>query len=229
MVTDITIVVVSAAAQERITVVSGEIVFGAARVASEESDAGVSAKSAKGSSAKKSRKSGVVEAAAESDAEQHRIQVLRALVESLIQRVAAFSAVLLSEAVRALSPSTCTALLRVFAYTLRGLSTRTNDTTAACNTQNLGRFGDDQIRRAVTWMEALLDAHFSATAMQAAVHAPTRRALTCAMQVVSGADTAADQVESAMGLWTHITRVAHHGSEQTKPIPGLYKLEQLSF
>lgn len=210
----------------------GEIVWGGPSDSAATEEESKPKAGSSSSSSKKKSKAAAADAAvsvAPATGEAHRVLVLRALVEAVVQRRAAFSAVLLSEAVRALSPSTCAVLLRVFALALRGLSARTNDTAAGSHSQDLGRFGDDQIRRAVTWMEALLDAHFSATALQAAVHAPTRRALTVAMQVVSGAEVAAEQVEGAMGLWTHITRVAHHGSEQTKPIPGLYKVEQLSF
>ena len=155
-----------------------------------------------------------------------RSLILRAMIEAVLHRSSAFSSVLLSEAVRSFSPSMCALFLRLFAHTLRGLSVPVNESQQLVH---LGAFGDDQVKRAITWIEALLDGNFSAIALHASVHAPTRRALSFAMKIVSQCDEAVDQVESALGLWTHISRVIYNGSEQPKPIPGLYQCEQLSF
>ncbi len=196
--------------------------------AAEESAAATPAKAGKKKDKKGAKEAAVTANGEDAPLSASRLLILRAMIESVLHRSAAFSTVLLSEAVRLLSPSTCALLLRVFAYTLRGLTSLVNDDGVSTVHLSAG-LGDEQIKRAISWMEALLDGHFSATALQASVHAPTRRALTSAMEAVSNAETAAEEVESAMGLWTHITRVIHHGSEQTKPIAGLYQMEQLSF
>ena len=41
---------------------------------------------------------------------------------------------------------------------------------------------DDQVKRAATWLEAILDAHFSVLALNASRHEATRRALTGALE-----------------------------------------------
>jgi hypothetical protein len=211
--------------QNRVSVAGGVIQWGTGTTTTTVVESAVVETKGKGKKGK-AVKTVVVETEAVATDGDNRVLVLRAIVEAVIQRTAAFSAVLLSEAIRILSPSTCAILLRVFAYTVRGLSSAVDDSDLI--KVQLGRFGDEQLKRAVTWMEALLDAHFSATALQASVHAPTRRALTCAMKAVSSTEAAAEEVEAAMGLWTHISRVMHHGSEQTRPIPGLYQVERLT-
>ena len=85
---------------------SGEIVWSDVAAAVNEDTTTINNKSKATGSAKKSKKSSSATTSFEPssvDSEQHRVQVLRAVVESLVQRVAAFSAALLSEAVRALS------------------------------------------------------------------------------------------------------------------------------
>jgi hypothetical protein len=86
-----------------------------------------------------------------------------------------------------------------------------------------------QIKRAITMAEALLDAHFAALSLNAAFHAPTRAALTRAIENIATADEAALELESALGLWTHISRVIESGGEHVTPSTALYQLERLRF
>ena len=58
------------------------------------------------------------------------------------------------------------------------------DVAAEAAELHLGvQFEEEQVRRAVVWAEAVLDAHFAGTAMNAVNHAPTRRAVACALEV----------------------------------------------
>ena len=115
-----------------------------------------------------------------------------------------------------------------------------------------------QVRRAATWAEALLDAHFSAMALDAARHGPTRRALRSALEAVAAADLGSQevsaqlrqhlkpssiishvflvwlgwvlcQVEAVLGQWTHISRMADIGGTHAPPSTALYQVEQLRF
>jgi hypothetical protein len=177
---------------------------------------------AKATDAKKSKKAKGSEknAAAEGLDGSKRLDVLRCLVAATLRRTSAFSALLLGEAVRLLPLSAAVLLLRVVTYFMRALNgTEALDTAAATS--------DEQMKRAATWAEALLDGHFSALAMHAVAHPATRRALTCAMEAISGAEEAAEQVQSTLGLWTHISRVVHNGGQQVKPITSLYQVEHL--
>jgi hypothetical protein len=149
-----------------------------------------------------------------------RLDVLRCLVAATLRRSSAFSALLLGEAVRLLPLSAAVLLLRVVTYFMRALSGADAKDAAAATS-------DEQMKRAATWAEALLDGHFSALALHAVSHPATRRALTCAMEAISGAEEASEQVQSALGLWTHISRVIHNGGQQVKPITSLYQVEHL--
>jgi hypothetical protein len=153
-----------------------------------------------------------------------RVNVLRCLTEAVFRRTSAFSTTLLSEAVRVLSLSTAVVLLRVVVHFMRGLTeaepASATDTLSATVT-------DEQMKRSATWAEALLDGHFSALALHAVSHAATRRALMSALDTVRGAEEAAEQVQTALGLWTHVNRVIRKGGQQVKPITSLYQVEHL--
>lgn len=167
--------------------------------------------------------------------EDRRLDLLRALVESTLRRASAFSAILLGEAVRALPLPCAVLLLQVVTHFVRGLCSGASDSEDATTTPVLDTrkvhlhayVTDEEIKRAATWAEALLDGHFSALALHAVGHAGTRRALTYAMGTINGAEDGSELVQSTLGLWTHITRVIHNGGQQVKPITSLYQVEQL--
>lgn len=174
--------------------------------------------------------------------EDRRLDLLRALVEGTLRRASAFSAILLGEAVRLLPLPCAVLLLQVVTHFLRGLCSTTaiaaeDEGSSSVSVQvpvlAVGKVHlhayvtDEEIKRAATWAEALLDGHFSALALHAVGHAATRRALTYAMGTISGAEEGSELVQSTLGLWTHITRVIHNGGQQVKPITSLYQVEQL--
>lgn len=172
--------------------------------------------------------------AASADTEDRRLDLLRALVESTLRRASAFSAILLGEAVRVLPLPCAVLLLQVVTHFVRGLcGGADSDEVSVTPVVDTGKVHlhayvtDEEIKRAATWAEALLDGHFSALALHAVGHAGTRRALTYAMGTISGAEDGSELVQSTLGLWTHITRVIHNGGQQVKPITSLYQVEQL--
>jgi len=172
--------------------------------------------------------------AASADTEDRRLDLLRALVESTLRRASAFSAILLGEAVRVLPLPCAVLLLQVVTHFVRGLcGGPDSDEVSVTPVVDTGKVHlhayvtDEEIKRAATWAEALLDGHFSALALHAVGHAGTRRALTYAMGTISGAEDGSELVQSTLGLWTHITRVIHNGGQQVKPITSLYQVEQL--
>jgi hypothetical protein len=162
------------------------------------------------------------------------IELLRALVEATLRRSSAFSSVLLGEAVRLLPLSGAVLVLRVVTLLMRGLchssSSFPSATTPAGASQSMStNLPDEQIKRAITWIEAVLDGHFSAMALHAVSSASTRRALMLAMETVNGVEDATEGVQAALGLWTHIDRVVHHGGQQVnRALTTLYQVESLA-
>ena len=180
--------------------------------------------------AKKTKNSSKANTAAastdETDEELH-LDILRCFVEAVMRRSSAFSAILLSESVRVLSLPTAVLLLRVITHFMRGLTVNSTVYGDSVVTHLSAAVTDEQLKRAITWTEALLDGHFSALALHAVSHAATRRALTGVMSTISGAEDAAENVQAALGLWTHVGRVIHNGGQQVKPITSLYQVEHL--
>jgi hypothetical protein len=92
-----------------------------------------------------------------------RIVLLQEMMHTCLSRASAYSPVLLSEAVRdALSPEMAATLLRIFASMLGGLCSK--DVSAAISWSRWVVL-DEHVKRAVSWMEAILDGHFSAIAL----------------------------------------------------------------
>jgi hypothetical protein len=69
-----------------------------------------------------------------------------------------------------------------------------------------------QVRRAATWAEALLDAHFSAMALDAARHGPTRRALRSALEAVAAADLGSQEVSTELRQHLFFETTVHYFS-----------------
>eukprot|EP01035_Chromulina_nebulosa_P020500 gene20500-26594_t len=144
-----------------------------------------------------------------------RIVLLQEMMHSCLSRESAYSPVLLSEAVRdALSPEMAASFLRILASILGGLC---SEDAAAAISWSRWIVLDEHIKRAVSWMEAILDGHFSAIALNVCrvmLDEPTRKGLTAALKVVMHADVAATGVEDLLGVWTHISRIITHGSQE---------------
>lgn len=153
--------------------------------------------------------------------------VMAVLCDALLQRVGAFAALSLSEAIRALVPATTAALiLRTMVMFLQGLCADVDGVGSTSESGVVART-DEQVKRAATWAESLLDAHFSAMALNANRHEPTRRALCRALETVGSADVSCQEVETALGLWAHISRVIDAGGVHVPPSTALYSVEQL--
>ena len=154
-------------------------------------------------------------------------------LSSILKRRDGFSSVILTDVVSSVvSPQAAAQLLGLFSIRLSGICSITsksslmhnNDVFASdsaavtsihAQSQSLLQqidwrlvSNDVQVRKIVSWMECLLDSHFSAIALNANHHAPTRVGLRAAMEIVPTAqlDDAIDDLETVLGLWTHIFR-----------------------
>ena len=93
--------------------------------------------------------------------------LLQEFLQAALCRESAYSPVLLSEAVReALSAEMAVTVLRILALLLRGLCSKDAAISDSWDCM-WGKWQvlDHHIKRAVGWMEAIIDGHFSALAM----------------------------------------------------------------
>ncbi len=117
------------------------------------------------------------------------LSLLRAMMQSILNRSDGYSTILLSEAVRnQMSVSSASLLLRILALMLKGVCssdcdfenanitiddhvTTTTTTTGARSftSRAFVSFQDSQIMKAVTWAEAIIDGHFSSFALALAI------------------------------------------------------------
>ena len=160
-----------------------------------------------------------------------------------MRRKVAFNAVLLSEAVRLLPVDAAVLVLRVVSHALRGLTTITafSPSSDVCSD---GSSSDAQSQQAITWAEAIVDAHFAALAVNAgsgsdhnssiksgsggATQNRVRRALFYGLQAVTAAEQSTEETQALIGAWTHTYRVIHSGSQQITPPLGLHQIEHLT-
>lgn len=146
-------------------------------------------------------------------------------MESVLMRTGAFSAMALVDAVRPVSADFSALLLRVLVHIVQnGCCLRESN---ALDSQLLVS-SDDILDRAVTWMEALLDAHFSALALNMSCHIATRRSLFCAMNLVSSVGMAVPELEGILGLCAHIRRQVVSGLDLSNKQYSVYVTETLS-
>lgn len=175
------------------------------------------------------------------------LDILQAMLASLLNRRDVFSHILLAESIRSdLSVGSSSIILRTVARILRGLSPDGfNDIPCGVDL-----FGEEQVRRAVTWAEAIVDAHFSSFALQLSVamsretYAQTdqdisgglvQRAILKAAETVSTLESSKDEVEALVGSWEQILAMNHfkHLKDKrgkllnTSPPVGIYQLETL--
>lgn len=94
---------------------------------------------------------------------------------------------------------------------------------------HISPFRDEQARRAIMWAEAILDAHFTATALNAMSHPPTQRALACAMEVAAPAEDASEAVGKTLGVLSHILRMNRTGANSVPSGPpgSIYSIDHL--
>ena len=84
------------------------------------------------------------------------INLFRAILVSLLKRSAGYSQILLSEAFRLeISPGLASLFLRVLSYQLSQFSGNSSPEYLA-----IGSLRDSHLKRAITWTEAIIDAHF---------------------------------------------------------------------
>lgn len=190
-----------------------------------------------------------------------RMELLQTMIQLVIKRTASFSSLLLSEAVRQLSPHVAALFLNIFAQYLDGLCTINsnsssnsgvnsnsvvknnaknsvadnsginsigNNNSVGNNNSNYIDSNDAEVRRAIVWIESLLDGHFTSFAINATISMTTRRALTNVMEIIGKVDDAITDIEECIGLWTHVNRIVRHGGEPVRPITTLYSVETLS-
>ena len=152
------------------------------------------------------------------------LELMRLLCEAAIRRSAAFSRSLLAEAFTGISSAATTLLVRVFTLLLRGL-------TSPCTEEvHLGPFTDIQVSRAVDWIEAALDAHFSTMALNVSVaDAETVKAVRSALEAVGSIALAIEDVERVFGLWEHIRRTSKLGRRIDASLNEVYSVEKLCF
>jgi hypothetical protein len=175
------------------------------------------------------------------------LDILQAILSSLLNRRDVFSHILLAESIRSdLSVGSASIILRTVARILRGLSPD-GFIEIPCG---VDFFGEEQVRRAVTWAEAIVDAHFSSFALHLSVamsretYAQTgqikpeglvQRAILKAAETVSTLESSKDEVELLVGSWEQILAMNYftHLKDKrgklvnTTPPVGIYQLETL--
>jgi hypothetical protein len=164
---------------------------------------------------------------ADGSSNQRYLQLLNALITALVNRRQGFSKVLLTEALNSkLSPN--------FAiFLLHSLSHRLNTNNSVATSSRQSSTNDGELKRIVSWMECILDAHMSAIAINAQHNEHTRKVLASMLSTQAASTTASmlspamledniDTLEELSGVWQHIVRMnnalaaASHGSGTNK-------------
>lgn len=166
-----------------------------------------------------------------------------------IQRQAAFSSILLSEAIHLLPLSAAVLLLRMLSHLLNSFCHSKNINNDGVDNGEYNYDGDynyeqsnnnnsnyissslnhHHISRIITWIEAVIDGHFSSIALHVIDNkAQTRHTLIKLMKIINYNEENNLEIQELLGLWIQMNRVIYHHSQQTKPMDTLYQVEKLS-
>jgi len=172
-----------------------------------------------------------------------------------IKRQASFSMILLSEAIHFLPLSGAVLLLRMLIYILDDYCEIKNyhdneinnnhhlnddndhnhnykymNSNNKSNNLSLSLLNsNNHISRIITWIEAIIDGHFSSIALHIIDNkAQTRQILIKLIQIINNNEINCIDIQKLLGLWIQMNRVIHHHSQQTKPMNTLYQVEKLS-
>jgi hypothetical protein len=141
------------------------------------------------------------------------VAFFRQVVETVMSRPGGSDASVLGETLRTLPVFAVSILLKVLAMMLRGLCAEGGCGSSASDVS------DTAVQNALTWIEAILEAHFHSVAMGSDVDG-MHSAMRTLLAVVKDISPAIDLTESALGLCTHIHRMNRHnyhnrGSQST--------------
>jgi DNA-directed RNA polymerase len=167
-----------------------------------------------------------------------------------IQRQAAFSSILLSEAIHLLPLSAAVLLLRMLSHLLNSFCHSKNINNEGIDNGEYNYDGDynveqksnnnnsnyissslnhHHISRIITWIEAVIDGHFSSIALHVIDNkAQTRHTLIKLMKIINYNEENSLEIQDLLGLWIQMNRVIYHHGQQTKQIDTLYEVEKLS-
>ena len=153
-----------------------------------------------------------------------RLTILRAVVESILARGSAFPSVLLSDAVKYFTVEEAAIVMQILAAMLKGIS---SSTTSKEYFHLLGDFFDLHARRAIEWMEAIVDGHFTSLALQVVSNQSVYHAVLNAIKVSKDAQEAMENTTEVLGLSAHLHRILTRKGEHIQPVVGVYQLEQI--
>jgi hypothetical protein len=153
-----------------------------------------------------------------------RMDIVRAVVESLLYRALRFSPMILSEALQRLSISAAQLIMRMLVFSVFDMvSSHKLDNSYHC----FSYLGPVQLLAAIEWLEAILDSHFTSFLFEAPTSLELKRCLQALVHLVKNAENAIEAVENVRGLWCDIERSLTRQGVQPRVDPGLYTVEVL--
>ena len=173
---------------------------------------------------------------------------LQLVAHALLRRRSSFSTTLLVEMSRRLTTSFACVLLRIFLLyadgitceEIFGLSPRDMNrnmiptsnvviSRLSIELRNMNALVSETelTRRAVIWVQAILDGHFAAIALNAYADTLTRQTLLRAMKIVGAAESSEAFLETAIGVCHHVMRHAKYGGVFKANKFDMYEVETL--
>lgn len=133
------------------------------------------------------------------------------MIENALARGSTLSSVMMGDALRKqMSTRESVVLLLVLAEVVRAVAghEHSRPLTPLCLRVDLEACADMVMQRAVSWLEALLDAHYAALATEMTANRPLRMALTRILELLVDVDAASEAMDHAVGSWMHVLRMS---------------------
>lgn len=166
--------------------------------------------------------------------------IVHMIAKALVQRNSAFSSVLLTETLRSsISSQGAVLLIRLYLKFLEGLkyvAGESNDVNQEIievkydELHVIGELNDSEMKRAILWIQCLVDAHFTSLALNVETNVSVRRALVAAMNIVKDCDKSLETLELLAGALEHLRRQNRiRMNEGVVNKSSVYAIETLSF
>ena len=128
----------------------------------------------------------------------------------ILQRTSSYTAIMLFDVVKPLSTKFTTIIIRVLLYYIMNndilMNSVGNDINTSNTHNNMYLSHDEIIKRAIIWVEALLDSHFINMSYNLNLDKFMYFNIYNILHTISVMDNTVDDIESLLGLCSHVKR-----------------------
>ena len=154
------------------------------------------------------------------------------MIKTILQRTSSYTAVMLFDVVKPLSTQFTTILIRLLLYYIMNndiqyVGNRNNDTNTSSTHNNMYLLHDEIIKRAIIWVEALLDSHFINMSYNLNLDKFMYFNIYNILHTISVMEDTVDDLEGLLGLCSHVKKQINNNTINKPNMYSVYEVEDL--